>query len=81
MGKVNLTKKEVKQLLATIKNDEDRKAIRLYLLAIDEKPGHRARQAFSKREKVSRLLDVLVRMGLKLGETVVIEKLIRHLLD
>ena len=64
-----ISEHDVQQLLTTIKNAEDRKAIKAYLQALmNSKPG-------TKR------VDAILRSLLKIGETVIIKELIRRLFD
>jgi hypothetical protein len=82
MKKIDLNKKEVRKLLNSIRNAEDKKAVKLYLQELmDANSGKTTRDGNIKRKKANQLLDAIVRGGLKIGETVLIEELIRHLFD
>lgn len=69
MKKITLNKTDIRRLLASINNAQDRKAIEAYL------------QELMDSNLGSRRVDAILRGVLKIGETLLIKELIRRLFD
>lgn len=77
---VTLDQKQIEALLKLIKRKKDRKAVKKLFQELENDPGESPGDESKKRGLVKKLIDLIIKGGVKIGEHKLIEEIL-HVFD